>query len=1222
MPNLDENVIFKLSIDGDGYIRGCDALTASTAKFTEEQARANNTLKTNEAALKINTDRLNRAKADLEAYTGTNARYRKQLEGDVKSAEKDQAQLTELVNKNRIAYEQATKAASDFADTAARAANVQQQAGGGKIPAPTVVQPVIPQVGAGIQEALKGISLGDLPETLSKTLPEFEALRAVISDAKARMGELNQEDEEFKQLAPIVAQGEEALAIYDKQLQKTVGHHMSLREEILNTNNELARLEQAGKGASQEYADLEKHAAHLTELYREQRERIRVLSSETRLLDFGKAAIETATAGFEAFTSVQLLFGDATEETQKKVIQLFAAMQLLTALERISEQVKRGGVIATNLQTAAQATYTAVVGASTGALKAFRLALLGTGILAAVAAIGYLVVKYQQMKKATEEAGKANKELNEIRNKAIDSYAKEVSQLEILRRKLSDQQIPLNERIRLAKEYNTTAEESARIDLKQITNIDLLNAAIDRQIEKIKERALAQAAANAAEQKAAVLLKAQEKVIEIAPKFNLNIPDIDRQIKNVQDQLDDLSFKEFTKENIALTKHLQELRAALLDVKSANNDFNRSAKLAATIAPPQTCPPGYHWDASKQQCVKNETKEPNAPKLPDNVYEEERQKQKERLSELLRKSVEDEKTIRAQYEEQLKAEILRISNLLKDKKLTKPQAENLKIEAGKINTVGLDKALEDYRKKVADAREKINKETRDLQQKAIGDSLGLLHDEFDKRAALISFNEQKELGNEKESTDERLRQLNLDRLLLGEEAYQKARAEIITVGEQNANNITQKYAVERQQLSIDIFNEGLNRFNNILELSNLQLDESLSKQISSLSQRFLSGKITYEKYQRDITNIQKKYEQERRQSTLDTEREELRALENQIAGQAGNKNLTEKQATELVKKRDELRSKIAKDQADIDQGAAGEDNTLAKQRADQVTEYANAIGQLTDSVIQFWQKANEAEQKALDRSIALQEKRVEAAQRIAERGNAQYLKEEQDRLDEMNVKRENAARRQLGIDAALQASQILVGITGAIAKISTGIGAAETIAEIAVIVGALATGYGLVKSLQGNQPRLFVGTTDTGPGKNVDDKGGFHAILHPHEAVIPADKNKKYKPTIEAIYHGKISPEVINNFVQNRNKTFTQTHIDSIPRLDTEKIKHTAETKISHDSRLASMVSEQNKLLRENNDYQRQLLRKTINVQNTIDENGVATIVTEFIENRERDKKL
>ena len=39
------------------------------------------------------------------------------------------------------------------------------------------------------------------------------------------------------------------------------------------------------------------------------------------------------------------------------------------------------------------------------------------------------------------------------------------------------------------------------------------------------------------------------------------------------------------------------------------------------------------------------------------------------------------------------------------------------------------------------------------------------------------------------------------------------------------------------------------------------------------------------------------------------------------------------------------------------------------------------------------------------------------------------------------------------------------------------------------------------------------------------------ALLQPGEAVIPTETNKRYHPAIKAIYHGKIKPDDINNFV-------------------------------------------------------------------------------------------
>jgi hypothetical protein len=1192
MPDNIERTIYKLEIDDSGYIRGVDAMAASTAKFTKEQEQANATLKTNEAALKVNTDRLNKAKKDLEDYAGTNARYRKQLEGDVKSAEKDQQQLTELVDKNRIAYEEATKAASDFVTISAKASQVQQPTG--KIPVPSPVPQ--PQLAAGLQDALSQISLGDLPETLGKVLPEFEELRRVIGLAEEKMKSLNAEDEEFKQLEPIVTKGKEALQLYDEATKKTTGSQQSLRSQLRQAREDLVRLEQAGKGATKEYFELEKQTAKLTDEFRDQQERIKILSSDTKALDFGKGAITGATAAFQAYTSVAILAGDESAELQKKTMQLFAAMQLLQSIEQLSNLTRREGVLATLAQSAAQSVYTAVVGASTGALKAFRIALLATGIGAAVVTIGLLVKYFNDLKKAQEEATRQTKLFNEVQQETNKQAGAEIANLEILYKVATNTTLSLKKRKEavddLQKQYPDyfkNINDEIILQGKAADAYDATKAAI---IEAARTRAI------------------NSKLEELATK-ELDAIQEKNDVKQKQRENDARKRKADASKKDAEARGLEQFSAIAEGGKLINAEDGINKKLAdiaqdrdfvlSQITTPETKVGGGGGGGGATKTA------------PENVYEQERQKQKERLAELLRKSVEDEKTIRAQFEEQLKAEVLRINNLLKDKKLTRPQAATLKLEAAKINTVELDKALVDFNKKVTDARKKLNDEIRALQNKAIQDSINLIQDEFERRKEIIDFNEQKEIQDAKDNTTERLASLELDKLLIGEEAYQKDRADIVNNGEQAILNITGKYANERQGLAADIFKRSLDVTQQILDEQLTQLDENTAEKIKAQKALLDSGAINYEQFQKALTKIQKDEKAERDRVRLEELRAELKAINDRLKA---TKDAAEKE--QLQARQRSVRGQIAEIESKVD---TTDPNTTKKE---QLTAYVDSIGQLTDSVIQFWAKANEAEQKALDRSIDIQQKRVDAAQRIADRGNAQYLKQEEDRLRELEIKRENAARRQLGIDAALQASQLLVGITGAIAKISTGIGAAETIAEIAVIVGALATGYGLVKSLQGNQPRLFVGTTDTGPGKNADDKGGFHAILHPHEAVIPADKNRKYKPTVEAIYHGKVPAEAINTFVSNYNKNFVSTHIDSIPRVNTEKIKHTAETNISHDGKLAAIVGDQNRLLSENNDLQRQTLRamKSMSVSANIDRNGVAIMVNEYIEQMNIDKRV
>jgi hypothetical protein len=1181
MPANDiEKVIYKLELDGSGYIQGVESLSASTARFTKEQEAANATLKTNEAALKANTDRLARARKDLEDYNGTNARYRKQLENDVKSAEKDQQQLTELVDKNRIAYEKATQAASDFANVARKATEVQ--GGAGRVPIPSAVpSPVIPN----LQQALNNISLGDLPDTLERTIPEFEALRKVIGLAEERMKSLNEEDEEFKQLAPIVAKSKEALQLYDDATKKTTGSQQSLRAQLRQAREELVRLEQAGKGATKEYFELEKQTAKLTDEFADQQQRIKILSSDTKALDFGKGAITAATSAFQAYTSIAILAGDESQELQKKTMQLFAAMQLLQAVEEICNLTRREGVLATLAQSAAQSIYTAVVGTSTGALKAFRLALLGTGIGAAVIAIGYLVVKYNELKAAQEKAALQQKLAKEITEEAVQGFATEVTHLELIKRKLDDLTIPQIERIRLAKEYNKTADEGNQIDLKQIDNIGLVNQAIDKQIGKIKERAFARAAENVIAKRAEAVFLAEEEA-----RANVRITTIVQPGKK-QNLME--AYVDGIEQQTAIARQVDTDPKVIKARDELNAALNAGFKFitADTLTGPQkpTTDTKSHIE---------------------NVFLEERRKQIDKLNELNRKAVEDEKTIRKQFADDLVTEDLRIQKLLKDKKLTKPQAETLKVEAAKINTVELNKALEDFNKKIADARKKLNDELKDLQNKSIQDSINLVQDEFQRRSALIEFNEQKEIQDARDNIQDRLDALELDRLLIGEENYQAARAEIVDTGEQNILNITEKYANERQDLSADIFKKALDTAQKILDEQLTEVDEETAEKIKAQKRLLDSGAINYEQFQKAITKIQKDEKAKRDKARLEELRAELDAINARLEAVTDGE-----EREQLLARQRSTRSQIAEIESKVDTTDPGE------KKKETLTAYVESVGQLTDAVISFWQKANEAEQKALDRSIEIQQKRVDAAQRIAERGNAQYLKEEEDRLKELEIKRENAARRQLAIDAALQASQILVAITGAVAKIATpGIGIAETIASIAVIVGSLATGYGLVKSLQGNQPHLAEGTTFVQRGKHPQGRDTIPAWLDEGEAVMPKETNKQYKKSIEAIYHGKVPANVMNTFVEN----YVSNKIKPLPTPNYEKIKHTAEMSVTHDGRLASMVSDQNRLIAENNDLQRQTLRamKSMAVNVNMDRNGIAIMVNEFLDQMEIDKRI
>ncbi len=1208
-----QRTIYKLEIDDSAYTKGIDSLTASTQKFSQQQDIVNKKLQELKIALKAASDAVIAQQRELDnANKGTNTGVIKQRQDALKSAQVEQQKLTDLVKQTEVEYQKATKLATDFANSTAK----------GRIPLPPVTPQQIPQLippgGTGLGEAV------------GASAAEFEQLRGAIAAAELALSHMNQESEEFKALAPAVEAGKKALADYDAAAQSAGESTVSLRTQIRQGREELVKLEQQGKANSKEYFELEKRVAHLTDAFGDQQQRIKILASDTKALDFGKASITAATAAFSAYTSISVLAGGASEELQKKTLQLFAAMQLLQSLEQLSNLTRREGALATLAQSGAQTVYAAVIGTTTGALKAFRIALAATGIGAIIVGIGFLVSKLAEYADAAEKAAEQQKLLKEINDEAIKSFSSQVTHLTLVKNSLNDLSIPQKQRIALAKEYNKTAEEGNKIDLKQIDNIALVNSAIESQIKVIEKRARAKAAENILTQRFETLFLAQEaarlkaglseiteknirtdltkqpelKIGDIVPVFDPKSGKL-KDVKLTQKDIDAFK-KEAVKANVRVQNQLQAAAVQQAiendpEVKAAQEAVNKALSLGLI---------------NIKDLIAPDTGKTTNTKAIENVFEAERAKLIARLTELMTQEAEGIETINKEFAAKLAVEKKRIEDIASDK-ITPTQRKILIELATTVNKAELEKALSDFNKKVLDAREKLNDDLRKLQSQTTEDTLNLIQDEFEKRKALIDFNEQQELTDQKEFTDDRLKALDLDMLLIGEETYQRVKAGIIEVGEQNSLNILAKFAAQRKDLAADIFKKSLDAIGSGLNIGLIFRDENLANEVRDASNRFLQGKISYEKFQKELTAIQKREEGIRRDATLNNQRSELAELDRHIA-QILDK--TSQEYKDLTQRRNDLRTKIAQgEKEDAVKDAEDKNTDKNTKKVETLNDYVSAVGQLADSVIQFWQAANEAESAALDRSIALQEKRVEAAVRIAERGNAQYLKQEEDRLKELQVKRENAARRQLAIDAALQASQLLVGITGAISKIATpGIGIAETIGAIATIFAALATGYGLVKSLQGNQPRLAKGDPYVKRNGHASGVDTIPAWLNEGEAVIPTETNKKYHPAIRAIYDEKIPAEDINAFVKNYHA------VKGVPRVNYDRIKESAELSTTHDGRMSVAISEQNKLIIENNDLQRQTLRamKSMSVSAVIDRDGVAISVNEYIQQMNLNKKI
>lgn len=195
---------------------------------------------------------------------------------------------------------------------------------------------------------------------------------------------------------------------------------------------ELINMAVAGKQGTKEFNELRKAAADLKDTIEDTRGSVKKLASDTSTFDKIAEGGRAVAAGFSVAAGASALFGAENENLQKSIQKAQGAMTLLLGVQEIAKIATEEGGIATGIATGAQQLYTFAVGESTGALKVFRLALLGTGIGAlililyeAADAFGFFDTKIDETTAKAKEDKKAIDELNDsydnLGRKALDT---------------------------------------------------------------------------------------------------------------------------------------------------------------------------------------------------------------------------------------------------------------------------------------------------------------------------------------------------------------------------------------------------------------------------------------------------------------------------------------------------------------------------------------------------------------------------------------------------------------------------------------------------------------------------------------------------------------------------------------------------------------------------------------------------------------------------------
>jgi hypothetical protein len=402
-------------------------------------------------------------------------------------------------------------------------------------------------------------------------------------------------------------QVKKALDSQTKAIDGVTNSGKSLTGQLRGLKQELSNLEIAGQDGTAAFNELLIAAAKLEDQIGDTRAKVKILASDTFKFDAAVGATQALASGFELAQGAAALFGSESEDLQKAIVKITAATAVANGVQQLATLIKEESAVKTAVLTAATAAYNVVVGTSTGALKAFRLAMAATGVGLLVVGLIALIENFDKIKdalsgtsdatRAFEAAQKsANAELAKTKgflNDAALAQADLNDKLAVSQGKLSAQQAQLNKITRdatqaIIKDTKALFGERIKLDAviagqaKTVEDLQKKQAGFAaNEQQKIKTSTANKLAAAQAELNASSKLRgAVQKDIKARTDANINAAKIEIDIIK-QDEKNDEQQKANDKakalRDAANAKALEATKKAAEDQKKAREDLDKLA---------------------------------------------------------------------------------------------------------------------------------------------------------------------------------------------------------------------------------------------------------------------------------------------------------------------------------------------------------------------------------------------------------------------------------------------------------------------------------------------------------------------------------------------------------------------------------------------------------------------------------------------------------------------
>lgn len=179
---------------------------------------------------------------------------------------------------------------------------------------------------------------------------------------------------------------------------------------------------------------------------------------------------------------------------------------------------------------------------------------------------------------------------------------------------------------------------------------------------------------------------------------------------------------------------------------------------------------------------------------------------------------------------------------------------------------------------------------------------------------------------------------------------------------------------------------------------------------------------------------------------------------------------------------------------------------------DQVADYADYTHTILSAANNLAQQLLSMKIQEVEQQQRIQGDRIKEAEKLAERGNAQSLKIEKDRMESLNKEKAKFVKQQQALNSLMIISETAVAVAKAAAE-----GGAAAYVTIAAALIALAAGLAQARAMA-SQAGYYEGGY-TGDGNRREVAG----VTHKGEMVMNHKTTSKYRDVLEGVHEGRIN---------------------------------------------------------------------------------------------------